>query len=438
MTDETKEKVIQEQTYRVPSRNLENLKIRIEKLAKRAAKIGVGTVSLEVMDYEDVPIKDEDGLPTGRVRRYYSVRVCGTTPKFDGWVFLGTIEHAGEAGNIVRGVPGAGELPREYRDAKPTCDHCQLSRMRAETFVLRHDDGAMKRVGRQCLRDFLGHADPQALAAFAQILIDAAGAGEAGEDDRDGEPGGHYSDLFDLEKVLRFTSAAIRVDGWMSRAKAEDFMREPTSGTVLRLITDPKFEHRELYALTDQDKRDATATLDWVKALPERADLNDYLYNLSVLGKQLTINQRAMGLACSMIATYLREQERDLYLAKERKTSNHVGTIGKRQDFALELLKAIEIDNDSRFGPSTLYKFTDVDGNRFTWFASGAYPLGDVMAGAEVKIKATVKKHDEYQGVKQTTLTRCKLLEYRNPEQENGADPLPTTENSEMALSIAS
>jgi len=49
----------------------------------------------------------------------------------------------------------------------------------------------------------------------------------------------------------------------------------------------------------------------------------------------------------------------------------------------------------------------DLSGNHLTWFASGS----DMEVGNTYKLLGTIKKHDEYNGVKQTILTRCKVKE---------------------------
>jgi len=46
-------------------------------------------------------------------------------------------------------------------------------------------------------------------------------------------------------------------------------------------------------------------------------------------------------------------------------------------------------------------------GNEYTWFATGTH---EYKVGQVVKGKGTVKAHNDYQGTKQTILTRCKLV----------------------------
>ena len=47
----------------------------------------------------------------------------------------------------------------------------------------------------------------------------------------------------------------------------------------------------------------------------------------------------------------------------------------------------------------------DQEGREFAWFSSGT----SLEVGAQITIKGTVKEHRQYEGKKQTVLTRCKV-----------------------------
>lgn len=64
------------------------------------------------------------------------------------------------------------------------------------------------------------------------------------------------------------------------------------------------------------------------------------------------------------------------------------------------------------YGMTFLYKFTDTNGNVFVWYASNPVEYENRVE----TIVGTVKEHSEFNGVKQTVLTRCKVT-YK-PEQE--------------------
>lgn len=52
-----------------------------------------------------------------------------------------------------------------------------------------------------------------------------------------------------------------------------------------------------------------------------------------------------------------------------------------------------------------IYKFADADGNIFLWKTQKYIDEDDKIA----RLVGTVKAHDEFRGVKQTHLTRCKI-----------------------------
>jgi len=90
-----------------------------------------------------------------------------------------------------------------------------------------------------------------------------------------------------------------------------------------------------------------------------------------------------------------------------RKGSEWVGSLGERLHL-LPVTVMFETHIEGEWGTSKLVKFTDPDGNELGWFGSGA-DIWDLKKGDEVLLTGTVKKHDTYQGIKQTMLTRCKI-----------------------------
>ena len=135
--------------HEVPEGNLSWLRARIEHLARRAKRLGL-TISMVVEPGTRVE-KD----PDGSVTCWRTVVVEGERPLLPGgWTFWGVVRHT-EDGNLVLSVAGDA-LPVEFRTAAPTCDHCHTARRRNDTFVVRSEAGEIRRVGRQCLADFLG------------------------------------------------------------------------------------------------------------------------------------------------------------------------------------------------------------------------------------------------------------------------------------------
>ena len=88
-------------------------------------------------------------------------------------------------------------------------------------------------------------------------------------------------------------------------------------------------------------------------------------------------------------------------------TSEWIGEIGgKILNLKVQLVRKHAFE--SRYGLTNIYGFQDESGNVLTWFSTTfqPYEVGDWMT---IKC-AAIKNHDEYKGVKQTTITRAKLI----------------------------
>lgn len=91
--------------------------------------------------------------------------------------------------------------------------------------------------------------------------------------------------------------------------------------------------------------------------------------------------------------------------ARPESLSEYVGEIKER-------LRDISVVYESRhtfegfYGTSTVYTFK-LDENVLTWFTSGKGVPAGIEIGDFVLLTGTVKEHKEYNGVKQTILSRC-------------------------------
>ena len=93
--------------------------------------------------------------------------------------------------------------------------------------------------------------------------------------------------------------------------------------------------------------------------------------------------------------------------AKAEKSS-YFGNVGDKVD-GLEVTFKNEFFYETQFGGMCIYIFEDADGHQFKWNTSSGF--GTSLEKEDViKIKGTIKEHSEYNGIKQTVLTRCKLV----------------------------
>lgn len=114
-----------------------------------------------------------------------------------------------------------------------------------------------------------------------------------------------------------------------------------------------------------------------------------------------------------------------------RAGSWHIGDLGKRiKRIAVRLERRFTIE--TMWGYKTCYKLRTFDGNALTWWtASGCLGTTDADGywinaerGTILEIAATVKRHGEYKGERQTEVQRVKVLALEVPR-------LPTRESLE-------
>lgn len=101
-----------------------------------------------------------------------------------------------------------------------------------------------------------------------------------------------------------------------------------------------------------------------------------------------------------------------------------VGGIKERRDFDLTLIRVHEYERPAYgYGYETarVYVLADDDGNCIVWKTTCWLDCGEgdgytqAVPGDRVRMKGTVKAHDEYRGVRQTVVTRPKVeaIEHR-------------------------
>lgn len=272
------------------------------------------------------------------------------------------------------------DLPAEYRERGPECEHCHQNRMRKTVYVLALAEGGHKQVGSTCLADFIGADDGELVSAFREQL-------EADEDERI-----RVSRLLPINYFVSCVAMAIRENGWMGATKARETGAGATVDHALIFLA----EHREPMTADEQQARSA---LEWARAIPDD-EQNDYLHNLHILAQQTGIERKHAALIASVIVAYEKAQARKAEQA-QAVNSQHFGTVGKRQVFALTVDRIF--DSQGAYGVTRIHTMRDDAGNVAVWFASGK----TLEVGKRMTIKATVKAHNVRDGIAQTILTRC-------------------------------
>jgi hypothetical protein len=393
--------------FQIPAENLPKFEANLAKLSKKAVKLGFDPILPFVVSNE---MKDF-GRGVGKVR-VYNVHLMVDSPKLEGWVFAGRLDHSQETGTLVRAVPNTGlEIPAEYRTAMPHCDHCNVKRYRRDSYIVCEEaTGTFKQVGSTCLADFMGH-DAYKIARLAEFLANAMQYG------RDSEQFvGADRRFWDVESFLVHTAAAIRAYGWVSGGAAKDRLdivstREHALGN-LHWSTHKDGGYGTSCGWfpemtpTEADEKFAADALAWVLEFEKKPTLSDYESNVLVIAKAVTMEGRHAGLAASIVGVYSTHLARNA----ERKVapganSTHLGQMGDRIKFGHAVVTGtFTIERD--MGTTYIYSFLTHDGNVVKWFASKSQ---GIMRGETVEIVGTVKKHGDFRSVKETVVTRARL-----------------------------
>jgi hypothetical protein len=415
--------------FEIPDQNLSKLQERIEKLARKASKLGLTPPRLEILKVENRPYKERDvrGNEVTLYRQYHHVKLVGEAPTIPGWNLLGVVEHttASDIGNVVRPVPGV-LMPVRFRHADGWCDHCKTRRQRNETFVIESGEtGQILQIGRNCLADFCRSPEAAAnICAYNEWLSNALQVCEGAQDDDFWGLGARAASFVPTEAALVATQVVIRHEGWLSKSKAREQYDAtgrssfPTASIVQEALFSPLFwredKHspwtlkerqlrNDLNEPTDQDREVAAKALEWIRAKRGQADqLGDYLYNLVVVSSQEAVPGRHLGLLCSLLATYAKETAQITPRASQQ-PSRHLGEVGNKGTWQAKVTAILPRENS--WGATWLVKF-DVEGSTLTWWASNP---PDCEVGDEVEVKGTVKGLGEFKGQKETTVTRCKV-----------------------------
>lgn len=135
----------------------------------------------------------------------------------------------------------------------------------------------------------------------------------------------------------------------------------------------------------------------------------DYPSNMRAMAQQEHLTYKHIGLMASAVSGWHREQEKLAEQAAERAAPALNEWIGAPKDKLAGIpvtvvgLKYIPGD----YGGQSLITMRDDQGRTLKWFASNPPELDE---GSKMMIdKATVKALDEYQGTKQTVITRAKI-----------------------------
>jgi len=324
----------------------------------------------------------------------------------------------GNTSDEIRNLYGKGNIP---------CDHCRKNLYRIKGFVFRKDDKHIC-IGSSCVDEYFGINVEQLLEhkASAIKLFESFGgvSNEYKEMVRQSR-----SDMDYWFKFYCMTMATIELKGYKSKAKAEEEMVESTSGLVTSWLSDLEspFPERRDYVPEDirsefekkkGDFDSYKAFVEWYSQIDDDApDFDEFKANMKII--VVSYDRMKPGLMAYSIWNYYyetvvkpaKEAEK-----KNRKPSEHIGNIKERIE--IDVIYSHTIPHEGTYGTTWISTMWTPEGNRLTWFGSRPLEVGPledgsyhpVEKGEKIRIKATIKNHDEYNGEKITVVSRVKEL----------------------------
>ena len=157
----------------------------------------------------------------------------------------------------------------------------------------------------------------------------------------------------------------------------------------------------EIGSITDADKEFALKVKEHIL---NKKGASQYISNIQSLLNAEYVKFDHINLLVSALGVYLKEvnsSDKD----KETYTENFIGAVKDKVELMVlvESIRPVE----SCYGVSYLVRMTTPDHYLVTWFASKE---PEMETGSTYAIKGTVKKHEIYNGVYQTALTRVKKV----------------------------
>lgn len=387
---------------------------KLNKINARAERKGLaGMMTMTFDEVLEVEVDEVTKIRTERVM--YDVKIEGNAPAYNGWEFVAKLDWDANAGLIVRSIPGAVAVDRESL-RQGWCDHCRTTRQRLVTYVVRHqEDGRQIQVGSSCLKDFTGQ---YTTIAFPELSSDDESEGGffGGSGERE------YSPL----TVLAVAWACVKLEGFKPASNYGD----TTKGDVMTALNPSKSKTDREWAakispLADEAAKKAAELLAWILS-DDFSGTSDYVLNMKAVAAGKAVSARNIGILASAPQAWAKSLERSLVREREAsvyKNSEWFGTApdksqgvkASRHDLTVTVKSIRYIDGD--YGTTTLYTMITDEGNVAKWFSSGTDKLGEDV-NARFVIRGSVKKHDEWEGMKATVLTRCTVIDELEPAGE--------------------
>lgn len=383
---------------------------RVAKINKRLTRRGyTGLVELTVGEPYTVSDTLDGGIEVETV--VVDVTLTGRPAQYEGWVFVAAVDTlpatSGDAAFVLRCAPGMEATDAERASlAAYACQHCNTTRTnRTHSYLLRNaSTGESIQVGKSCMADFLGCPVVPSMLPTTESLEDSLS-----------DARGEGPDEFTPATVVATALAITDVTGYVSLDTATAHNLFATSTLVKDALYGNAMQRaallEEFPALATPDVARANTM---ISALLAAEATSPYMANVHAALDAQAIGYRHVGIAASAVVAHAKmletaqDVEERARAKAEREAANaaitYLGTEGEKVTVTGVVTRAQIVH--STYGSSRMFVI-DCGAHVIKTFTTAKWSE-DVDEKDTVTVTGTVKRHEEYEGVKQTVLTRCK------------------------------
>lgn len=422
--------------YTIPVNKIAKLEKILKKYQKKTSSITY-SIGEEVEEQGTLYIEDSrthkmNSMPI-KVK-CKEVQVEGTYI-INGWQFAGTIEFT-ELGNIIRLADSCfeGKVPLKYLHTPKICEHCGKIRNRKDTYLIYNvNSGEFKQVGSTCLLDYTRGLDANECASIMSCLDKFVSLSNKDCSYEDFFGANCYDSTgygIDSKELKKHAISLVKAKGYKRMVNGCGTAQELSDFYFHFTYNDPSVweeQYGSLELASDDEVKEldeyAQKTLDESKAYLETSyDSNVlYSYSASLSWLKSTIEYRDFSLLCSFIYKFLKERKAEELKQKRIAEVNneHVGNINDRitikiASYRLLYSNSIRVAYNS-YASTYVYEFRDEQCHVYIWKSSKSIETRydeesyELVHIKPLEIVATIKEHGEYNGVKQTIITRGKI-----------------------------
>lgn len=261
------------------------------------------------------------------------------------------------------------------------CDHCKVVRDRVKYFFF-EENGQIRKIGSTCAKEWFGLDIEKILFTYTKFKEEME---NTDYDDyiKNGKGGCAYSSSKIIGALYEATKG-FQID-WQKNITIENMWKE--------------WENPKL-SIWDMDL--SPVIKKW-KIQPK----NDFQFNVvsSLFDEEgnlrKTIARNAIGVACWAIHNAFYEGNKE---EKKERINAHIGNVGDKITFTGTPQMLSSWEND--YGTIVrLFSFETKDGT-IIWKSNA----GSLSNQEEITMKGTIKEHSEFNGHKQTVVTRCRKI----------------------------